>query len=522
MTAVQTFELVILLLGLVIPLELLARRLSLPPAAALIVGGMALALLPGREFELDPDLTLVLFLPPLLLSSAYFTVWREFRANLRIILQLAVGAVAFTTLVVGVAAHLALPSLPWAACFALGAIVSPPDAVAAKAVLQQVRLPGKMTVLLEGESLVNDASGLVLFRLAVAATLTGTFDAGGAVLSFGVLSLGGLAVGFVFGHGCAWMFKRVANATVTILGSLLAAWASYIIADWLGVSGVLSTVAAGLVLGQRQHEALSAAVRMQATAVWDVTVFVLESLVFVLIGLSLRGVLERLSFADALHVLPAMVAVVATVVVSRFLWIFSAAYLPSLFNKRMKLPFAVPLIMSWAGMRGVVSLAAALSLPAAMPGRDFILTTTFLVILVSVLVQGMTLGPLIRAMRLERFGLETAEAMPVNVARAAVAQVQLRAVETMAQGEDGTVRHPRLLDQYGFRARAAQRFSEAAEALGEARDQHFDVVLGAVAAGRREVLSLHRAGKITDAVLTTLERELDLEELTASRYREGR
>ncbi len=178
LTPVELFELILLLMAIVLPLELLARRLRLPPAAALIVGGMVLALLPGQhDVELDPDLTLVLFLPPLLLSSAYFTVWRDFRANLRIILQLAVGAVVFTTLVVGVVAHWAVPSLPWAACFALGAIVSPPDAVAAKAVLQRVSLPPRMTVLLEGESLVNDASGLVLFRLAVAAALTGTFSA---------------------------------------------------------------------------------------------------------------------------------------------------------------------------------------------------------------------------------------------------------------------------------------------------------------------------------------------------------
>jgi monovalent cation/hydrogen antiporter len=172
----------------------------MPPAAAFILGGITLALIPNTpDIELDPDLALVLFLPPLLLASAYFTVWRDFRANLRIILQLAVGAVAFTTLVVGIVAHWLEPSLPWAACFALGAIVSPPDAVAAKAVLQRLSLPPRITVLLEGESLVNDASGLVLYRFAVAAALTGTFDAGQATLSFVGLALGGVAAGVAFG-----------------------------------------------------------------------------------------------------------------------------------------------------------------------------------------------------------------------------------------------------------------------------------------------------------------------------------
>src|SRR6201996_855540 len=200
MSSVARFELVLLLLTAVIILELIARRFRMPPAAAFILGGIALALWPRvPDIELDPDLVLVLFLPPLLLAGAYFTVWRDFRANLRIILQLAIGAVAFTTAVVGIVAHWMDPALPWAACFALGAIVSPPDAVAAKAVLQRIALPPRVTVLLEGESLVNDATGLVLYRFAVAAALTGTFSASGAVLNFGGLALGGIAVGLAFG-----------------------------------------------------------------------------------------------------------------------------------------------------------------------------------------------------------------------------------------------------------------------------------------------------------------------------------
>ena len=293
MSPVARFELVLLLLAIIIVLELAARRLRLPPAAAFVLGGIALALIPETpQAELDPDLALVLFLPPLLLSSAFFTVWRDFRANLRIILQLAVGAVAFTTLIVGLVAHLVVPSLPWAACFALGAIVSPPDAVAAKAVLQGLRLPRRVTVLLEGESLVNDASGLVLFRLAVAASLTGTFNAGSAALSFVVLAIGGVAAGLVLGLVASVLLKRLRDPTLNIIGGLLMAWGSYIGADAIGVSGVLSTVTCGLVMGWRQHTVLTATTRTQARAVWGVVVFILESLVFILIGLSLRGVLN--------------------------------------------------------------------------------------------------------------------------------------------------------------------------------------------------------------------------------------
>ncbi len=315
----------------VVGLELLARRMRLPPAAAFILGGIALALIPGvPDITLDPDLALLLFLPPLLVSSAFFTVWRDFRANLRIILQLAVGAVAFTTLGVGVVAHWVVPSLPWAACFALGAIVSPPDAVAAKAVLQGLSLPPRITVLLEGESLVNDASGLVLYRFAVAATLTGTFDAGQAALSFGTLAVGGVIAGMAFGWIVTFLLGRLRDATLSVIASFLAAWAAYIGGEAIHVSGVLSTVACGLVMGWRQHTVLSAVTRTQAFAVWKVVGFVLESLVFILIGLSLRGVLQRLGGSwEAIGLLvPAISAIIITVILTRFIWIFPATYLP--------------------------------------------------------------------------------------------------------------------------------------------------------------------------------------------------
>ena len=277
MTPVALFELILVLITVAIALELAARRLHMPPAAALILGGIVLAVFPGTpSVSLDPELVLVLFLPPLLLASAYFTVWRDFRDNLRIILQLAVGAVVFTTLVVGVVAHCAMPSLPWGACFALGAIVSPPDAVAAKAVLARLHLPRRMTVLLEGESLVNDASGLVLFRFAVAATMTGTFSAGHALATFGELALGGLAVGLLTGWLASQLILRLRDPQLSTIASFLIAWVSYIAADALGVSGVLSTVACGLVMGSRQHVVLTAETRTQAVAVWGVAGFVLE------------------------------------------------------------------------------------------------------------------------------------------------------------------------------------------------------------------------------------------------------
>ena len=521
LSSTALLEVVLLILALVIPLEIVARRLHLPPAAAQILAGMGLAFVPlEHRVALDPDLMLVLFVPPLLMSSAYDTVWRDFRTNLGIIAALAVGAVAFTTAFVGIVAHLVVPSLPWAVCFALGAIVSPPDALAAKAVLQRVVLPARMMVLLEGESLVNDASGLVLFRLAVAAALTGTFSIGDAVVSFTILSVGGVAIGLAIGWVVMTVLARLTAVSTLAIASLLTAWGSYIVADRLGTSGVLSTVACGLVVGWRQHEFLTAAARTGTRAVWDAVEFVLEALVFVLIGLSLRDVVLGHG-VDLLGQAPAIAAVVAAVIVSRFVWLFATGYgRPLLTGKRLDMPVSVPIVMGWAGMRGVVSLAIALSLPAALPGREFVLLATFAVILVTVLVQGSTLGPLIRLLRLR--GLVTAPSSATLSeldARLRISNAQLDAVRALAYDAEGALVHPRLLEQYEYRVAVLERVRATDGGMPVARAAHFDLMVAAVDAARAELIRLHRTGAIHDSVLRTLERELDLEELAASQRR---
>ncbi|HEY0183048.1 MAG TPA: Na+/H+ antiporter, partial [Rhodopila sp.] len=408
MSAVAHYEFFLLLLVAILVLELLARRLRLPPAAAFILGGIALALLPGvPDVRIDPDLVLVVFLPPLLMSGAYFTVWREFRQNLSGILLLAVGATIFTTFVVGVTVHWLVPGLPWAVCFALGAIVSPPDAVAADAVLERLSLPGRITALLQGESLLNDAAGLVLFRFAVAAALTGTFSVTTALSSFCIVSLGGIVIGLVTGKCGLFVIRRLQDSDLAITATLLLAGLSYIGADRLHVSGVLATVTTGLMLGWHQHSDFTAGTRLRAQAFWKVLVFLLQSVLFILIGLSLRGVLARLEnrqdTVDSL-LLPA-IAIVVVVIVSRFVWLFGSDAVRRLV-RLLRGPsgpepsLVVATIMSWAGMRGVVTLAAALSLPDDMAGRDLVLTCAFVVILVTVLLHGTMLGPLIRLLRI--------------------------------------------------------------------------------------------------------------------------
>jgi CPA1 family monovalent cation:H+ antiporter len=525
MSSVAGFELILFLMAVVLALEVLAGRLRMPPAAAFILGGIALALIPGMpQFELDPNLVLVLFLPPLLLSGAYFTSWRDFRREIRIIIGLSVGAVAFTTLAVGVVTHLVAPDLPWAACFALGAIVSPPDAVAAKAVLQRLSLPRRLTMLLEAESLVNDASGLVLYRFAVVAALTGAFSAGEAAKNFAILGFGGVGVGLAFGLLAEFLLRKLQNTHLAVIASFLIAWGSYIAADRIGVSGVLSTVTCGMIMGARQHSVLSATTRTDARAVWRVAEFVMESFVFILIGLSLRGILERLGGrpAELMPFLPASAAIVGAVIVTRFIWIFSTVELRRLSDtlrgrKALNVPFAIRAVMSWAGMRGVVSLAAALALPEGFAGRDFILAVTFAVILVTVLLQGATLAPLARLLRLDRYIGHASQTEREAAARARVIAAQLAEIERHSLQPDGTQRHPRLIEQYSYRSRASRNFAEDVGALIDKRDEHFNVVLAAVSAGRSELLRLHGGNEIHDSVLHAIEQELDLEELTARR-----
>ena len=529
MTPVALLELVLALLAAAILLSLIANRLALPSAAALVLGGIALALAPGTpNLEIDPDLIMVLFLPPLLLASAYFTVWRDFRREWWPIMLLALGAVTFTTFGVAFVAHLVAPSLPWAACVALGAIVSPPDAVAAKSVLQQLRLPRRLVTILEGESLVNDASGLVLYRFAVAAALTGTFHIGEAAASFAWLAIGGVLLGIAVSIATEFVFKRVRETNYIIIASFLAAYVSYIAAEAVQASGVLSVVTCGILMGWRQHEVLDAQSRTQAKAVWTLVVFVLEALVFVLIGLSLRGVLTRMGgdVAALWTGLPVALAVTAAVIILRLIWVFPAAYLPRLLvpqiRKNDPVPSpALPFIIGWAGMRGVVSLAAALALPVNFPGRDTVLFAAFVVILVTVLVQGTTLGPLIRLFRISSIPEPESKTLSEAAARAAVADASLKAIERLVHAETGALIHPRLVDDYRGRARATARLRDEGNHLLEERHKHFSAALHAVSHGRAELIRLHRKGEIHDSVLHSIETELDLEELRIRRFLES-
>lgn len=519
MHPVETFELVLGLLALVIGLHWLALKLRWPPATALLVGGGALAFIPGLPaISLDPELALVLFLPPLLMDGAYFTALGRFRRHLPGILSLAVGAVVFTTLVVGVIVHLILPDLPWAACFALGAIVSPPDAVSARAVLKGVHLPRRLEALLEGESLLNDATGLILFRFAVAATLSGVFHTGEAIQSFAFVAIGGVLVGALVAAGWVFLAKRLQDRMLVMLITILLCWAAYIAGEAAHVSGVIATVTAGLAMGWYQHEILSADVRLRANSAWFIMVFVLEALVFILIGFSLRGAIERIGGIEAMPLSWVIViaAVVMTVIVARFVWIFGSEAVLGIVGKA-GLDRARPLgwrqatVLSWTGMRGVVTLAVPLTLPVDMPGRDLMLICAFAVIFATVVVQGSSLGMLIRAV--EPVDTDPPAKMAMPAAEAAMARARLAVIERLAYDENGTLIHPLMLEEHRKRMNFMERYEADASTAMDGMRSHLDVLLQAIAAGRTELLRIHRAGLIEDEVLHELERDLDVEEL---------
>jgi len=364
---------------------------------------------------------------------------------------------------------------------------------------------------------VNDASGLVLYRVAVVAAMAGQFSPVHAASSFVLLFVGGIAVGAAWGYGSIWLFRRLHDTNLEIAASFLVAWASYLAAEAIGVSGVLATTASGLLMGWYQHETFSPQTRMQARAAWSVAVFVLEALLFVLIGLSLREILARFDRHTATTLLPLALLISLGVIAARLIWVFPATYLPRLLVPPIRRadpypPPAVPLVVGWAGMRGAVSLAAALALPVEFPDRDPILLITFIVILVTLLIQGSTLSVVIRVLKLNL--PVDSEAAPAHAhVRAAIAAVALRTIEErMTDPLDGAIAAD-MVREYRDRAGWLVRVHENDAAIRAERAARLVLRRQALAASRTELLRLHRSGEIEDDALRALEQELDLEEI---------
>ena len=508
-------EAVLALIAACIGFALVARRWQLPYAVILVLGGIVMAFVPGLpHVTLDPELALAFFLPPLLMASAWRTDWRAFRANLRPILLLAVGCVMFTTAAIAVVARMMIPGLPWAAAVALGAIVAPPDAVAAEAVLHRLPIPRRIVIILQGESLLNDATALVLYRFAVAAIWAGGVALDEAPVDFALAALGGIAVGWVVAWLVVKSFERLRDPLLVTAASFLACYGSFMAAEAVEASGVIGVVTTGLVLGQRQHRAITPETRIVHYEVWRFTEFLLTSLVFILVGLQLRGILQRIEDSGVGQILMLAGGVSLALIVSRFVWVFPATYLPRLIpaiRRRDPAPhWQQTFVVSWAGMRGVVSLAAALALPLDFPERDLLVFLSFCAILATLVLQGTTLEWVIRRLRVEEpraIGMPREEALARrHVARATLAEIERRAEDVL----EGAVARD-LLDEYREKARV---FHGVVDGGGQSElDARMRIRLAALRAGRVALLDHHREGGLADEMLTALEAEIDLEEL---------
>jgi len=512
------------LVALVVAVSAVARRLGVLAPILLVAAGIAVSFVPGvPAVELDPELVLAGVLPPLLYVTAIETSVPAFRYNLRPILLLAVGLVLFTTVVVGLVLHAVVPQIPLPAAFALGAIVAPPDAVAATAVGRRIGLPRRIVTILEGESLINDATALVTLRLAVAAAIgqaVGFADfAGGLALA----AVGGILVGGAAAWLLALLHRRARDPLLDNSLALLTPVVAYGAAEAIHASGVVAVVVTGLYLGHRWPVLMSAGSRLQMSAFWAMVRFILEGSVFLLVGLQLREILNDLR-VPARTVVVATVAVVAAVVLSRFVWVYPATYLarlvPRVRDRDPNPPPRIPTVIGWAGMRGVVTLAAAFSLPlrtpagTPFPGRDLMLWLAFAVIIVTLLLQAATLPAVVRLLKVPRD--DPAEDL---LAEAAVqyqaSRTALERLETQAETAS-----PEVMGR--LREQARRRADHAWERLGSQQREtpvntYRRLRLVMLEAERSVFRQARDGGRIPEEVMRRAQREMDLEESIITR-----
>lgn len=493
-----------------------ARRIGLPYPTLFVLGGLGLAFVPGLpRLRLEPDLVLLVFLPPLLFTAAVETPIRELRTYLAPITRLALGLVLVTMATVAAALHAAI-GVDWPVAFTLGAIVAPTDAIAATSVFRRLGTPRIAATLIEGESLFNDATALVAYRAAVLAVASGSFLLQDALGTFVVAAAGGIALGLVVGWASGALLRRLDDPPVEVLISLVVPFAAYLPADRLGMSGVLAAVAAGLVIGSRLGTILGPNSRVLWLSVWKMVGFVLNGFVFVLVGLELPEIVGGLDGRAPIEVLSLCALVGAVVVVTRLIWVFGASLLPDSPRRTVArtdpaLARQLTFIVGWAGLRGAVSLAAALALPTGFPERSLIVVLTFGVILVTLVGQGLTL-PLIVRRTADGAAIDGDEA---TRARAAAYRAGLDAI---ARGRAEWSDHQPLFDRLesGLRDRTRHLATADPDETAERRQErleHEQIQQAVIAAQRSAVIDMRDRREINDQTLRSIERELDLEEI---------
>jgi Na+/H+ antiporter len=512
------------LLVAVAGLGALARRLSLPYPIVLVIGGALVGFVPGiPRVELDPEVVLVVFLPPLLYGSAIFANLGDLRAQLRGLTLTTVVLVLATMCAVALVAHALIPGLPWEAAFVLGAIVSPTDPLAAATIMRRLEVPRRMVSAIEGEGLFNDATALVAYRVAVAAVVAGSFSLADAGLRFVLGGAAGVAIGLAVGWLAGEIRRRITDSQVNITVSLLTGYAAFVPADAIGASAVLATVTAGLYMGLRAPQILPARTRLQGYFVWDILDFIVNAILFVLIGLQLRTVVDGLSGFSAAELAGYAVAVTGVVVATRIAWLFTAPYLIRLLDRRpsqraRRVSARWRFVIAWSGMRGAVSLAVALALPlttddgAGFPQRDLLVFITFAVIFFTLVVQGLSLPTVIRRLGIEDGGADTEEELRARLvaSKAALARIDELMEEEWTRNE--TLERMRGLYEYRqrrFSALAGKIEDDGYEDRSLTYQQTVQIVLGAQ---RDALLELRSDGSLSNEVMLRVLRELDLEE----------
>jgi monovalent cation/hydrogen antiporter len=534
-TMTETFQILILLLAVISVVGLVAKRLQIPPAILLVITGVGLALIPDLPtLQLAPDLVLVMVLPPIIYWDAVKMSWKEFRFNLRPITLLAIGCVVFTTVAVAAVAHWLL-GFPWAVGFVLGAIISPPDAVAPLAIAQRMQIPRRLLVILEGEGLANDATALVLYRFAVMAVSAGSFSLVQAAGSFVAI----LAGEIVWGIGVGWLMLRlrrwVRDPGIEIMLSILTPFMAYWPPEQLGGSGVLATLATGLYVSWHGSRWIGAATRLPGVVFWDFLTYLIEGMVFLITGLQARTLIPFISRHSIAGLTFAAILVCAVIIVARFVWMYPATYLPRWLVPAIRRsdpspPWQWPFFLAFTGVRGIVSLAAALAVPFTLadgspfPDRDLILILTFCVLFVTLVGEGLTLPAVTRALGLANAGRRERQAE-----REEEFKVRRRAIEAAIERLDAIAASRKLPEPVvgPIRAHHRNRLQDVEHRKdGDERHKRLavlgdDLELSLIEAERELVNNLYRAGELKDEGRRRIERDLDLRDTILANLRSG-
>lgn len=520
----ENVSLIILLLFGITFLGLLSVRYNFPFPIVLVLSGIAISLIPGLPvISLNPEIVFIIFLPPILYAAAWNTSWHNFKASISSITRAAVGLVLFTTLLVAVAAHLLIPGITWPLAFLIGAIVSPPDAVAATAVTKGLGLHPRLITVLEGESLVNDASGLIAYKYALAAILAGNFILWQAGLNFILVVVAGVAIGLAVGYILYLIHKKfVCDPVIEVTLTFLTPFASYLLAEHFHFSGVIAVVTTGLYLSYHSGSILSHDSRIMAYSVWEVVIFILNSLIFILLGLQLRSVIQGINDYPAGTLVLYGVVISLVVIIVRFIWILPRVSVPVLRRQMIKdnIDPRNIVIFSWAGMRGVVSMAAALALPLTLPDntpfpfRNLIIYLTFCVIVSTLVLLGFTLPWVIKKLKLPKYSMEAEE---YEVRNQVVSESITHIEENLSLVQDTLLNN--IKSKYEVKYNRLQQTELPANYFGDGKTLGADVFneytqlqLDMITIERKTVERLHREGKSSDEILRKIEKELDLEE----------